>query len=276
MGEGQPHVLIIDDETNIRAGLREVLAREGYQVRTAQNGEAALSQLANWPCDVAIVDIRMPGMSGVAVLEAIRSRWPHTAVVMLTGHGTLESAMAAIRAGAQDYLLKPARPETIRQVVATALAAAQRRQREARLLDALRTGLQRLDGLDSNPGSAARPAGATEAHRIQAGSLLIDLRAHQVLREGQVISLSPTEFRLLVTLVSHRGEALDYATLVEKSLGYTAEAPEARELIKRHIFNLRRKIEPDPAQPTFIHNVRGVGYRFDNREAHSRPSPSPT
>jgi two-component system response regulator MtrA len=102
-----------------------------------------------------------------------------------------------------------------------------------------------------------RPA----SNHLTLGPLQIDLQAHEVRRDNQPISLTPTEYRLLVTLAERPGQALDYQTLVRLILDYEAELWEAKELIKRHVFTLRQKIEPDPAQPALILNVRGVGYR---------------
>jgi DNA-binding response OmpR family regulator len=245
------NLLIVDDEQNIRSGLQAVLSKQGYHIKVTDSAEEALKLLASYDCEVAIVDIRLPGMSGLALLETVRERWPHISIIMLTGHGALESAMAAVKAGAHDYLLKPAQAEEIQQTVAKALVVSRRRQEQARLLTSLRTSLQRLQGLPVTP-----------AREFRIGDLFIDLRAHEVTCNGIPIPLTPSEFKLLVTLASHEGQVVDYATLVKESLSYEIEAGEAKELIKRHIFALRQKIEPDPASPQYIVNVRSVGYRL--------------
>lgn len=260
MNTDSGRVLIVDDEVNIRTGLRDVLVKDGHTVTDAGSGEEALAILESLVCDVAIVDIRMPGMSGIELLEAIRNRWPHLAVIMLTGHGTLESAIVAVKAGAHDYLLKPTRPEAIRQSLVAAVALSRRRKAEAQLLEAIRAGLERLDGTAESQTSEA-PSTA-DTRQLEIGDLHIDLRSHQVRRDGTPVHLSPSEFRLLVALASRPGEAVDYAALVQLSLGYEAELWEAKELIKRHIFALRHKIEPNPASPCYVLNVRGVGYRL--------------
>jgi two-component system response regulator MtrA len=253
-------ILIVDDEVNIRAGLRDVLVRDGHSVTEAGSGEEALEILETSDYDVAIVDIRMPEMSGVELLELIRTRWPHVAVVMLTGHGTMETAMVAVKAGAHDYLLKPARAEAIRGTLSTAFAASRRHQVEAQLLESMRSGLKLLDGAGDEAVVEAPTNGDT--HRLAVGDLHIDLRAHEVRRDGIPVGLSPTEFKLLVALASRPGEAIDYGDLVQESMGYEAEPWEAKELIKRHVYALRHKIETDPAAPEYVVNVRGIGYRL--------------
>jgi DNA-binding response OmpR family regulator len=255
-------ILIVDDETNIRTGLKAILTRDGHQVMDVGSAEEALPVLEAFPCEAAIVDIRMPGMSGVDLLHEIKARWPAVAVILLTGHGTLESAMQAVKEGAHDYLLKPAQPDAIRQAVVSALAASRVRREETFLFQSLRTSLERLEQLPAEPGQPAGGPGARSARTITAGDLHIDLAAYEVRRGDQLISLTPSEFQLLVSLASRPGEAIDYVTLVQLTLEYEAEPWEAKELIKRHVFALRQKIEPEPSSPRYILNVRGIGYRL--------------
>ncbi len=254
-------VLIVDDEVNIRQGLHAILSKNGHTVRDSGSAEEAYALLNSFECEVAILDIQMPGASGVDLLERIRAQWPHISVIMLTGHGTLASAMAAVKAGAHDYLLKPAGPDEIRHVVTDALASARRRREQEQLLTSLRLGLQRLGEL---PGSHQLGAREEEVRELAVGGLTINLQSHQVHRDDEAISLTPTEFNLLVTMAKRAGEVIDYVALVAASLAYEAEPWEAKELIKRHIFTLRHKIEPDPKSPQYILNVRGVGYRLAN------------
>ncbi|MFW6068951.1 MAG: response regulator transcription factor [Chloroflexota bacterium] len=260
-------ILIVDDEPNIRKGLRAILVRDGHDVHDVGTGEEAVEVLKTLAIEVAIVDIRMPGMSGTDLLAAIRTRWPHLAVLLLTGHGTLETAITAVKQGAHDYLLKPAQPDEIRAVVNQALTAARRRREEDQLLDTMRGALQRLDGLSGRPEQApTTPAPDTphEQDELTIGNLRIDLAAHEVMRGDAPLSLTPTEYKLLLVLARRKGEAIDYVTLAQLVLEYEAELWEAKELIKRHVFTLRQKIEPDPSQPGYVVNVRGVGYRLDD------------
>lgn len=253
-------ILIVEDETHIRSGLRDVLVKNGYQVDETGSGEEALTRLHVHRYEAAIVDIRMPGMSGIDLLKTIRSRWADLSVIILTGHGTLDSAIAAVRAGAYDYLLKPALPEEILDIVSQAVFVCRRKREEARMLDLIRESLQRLEDLDEN-GEVHLPP-SPGSRNLQLGRLFIDLTAHEVIKDDQPLHLTPSEFNLLVTLASRLGEAVEYERLVKYVLGYQAELWEAKELIKRHVFTLRRKIEDDPASPDFILNVRGVGYRL--------------
>lgn len=256
MNTSPGHVLIVDDEKNIRRGLRAVLRKDGHTVQTAVSAEEALTVLQTFSCEVAIVDICMPGLSGTELLAQIRTHWPHTAVILLTGNGTLESAMMAVKEGAYDYLLKPAPPDLIRQTLQEALTSVRQQREQLLFLQSLRTGLQRLEG-----DTAVSPWPQPPVKQLTLGALQIDLQAHKVRHNNQSISLTPTEYRLLITLADRPGEAVDYQTLAQLVLDYEAELWEAKELIKRHVFSLRQKIEPDSSQPSLILNVRGVGYR---------------
>jgi DNA-binding response OmpR family regulator len=238
-------VLIVDDEVNIRNGLRAVLAKAGHIVKDVGSGEEALTLLNNiddaFETEVAIVDIRMPSMSGVELLHEIGKRWPAVSVILLTGHGTLETAMTAVKEGAHDYLLKPAQPKAILDATAKALTASRRQREQARLFESIRSGMARLGELpDSPPAVEYEPKPADTRRQITVGDLFIDLQAHQV----------------------RKGDVVDYVTLVQLALDYDAEPWEAKELIKRHVFALRQKIELEPSAPQYILNVRGIGYRL--------------
>ncbi len=216
------NILIVDDEANIRRGLRAILVKEGHQVREAGSAEEALPILQSFACEAAIVDIRMPGMTGEELLHEIRARWPAVSVILLTGHGTLETAMTAVKEGAFDYLLKPAQPGEIRQSVTSALAGARRAQEQAHLFATIRGSLARMGQLPEigSPGNTVSANGLTQdgpadhpeiddGRYLTAGDLVIDLRGYEVRLAGEAVALTPSEFRLLAALAqpgrrSHR------------------------------------------------------------------------
>jgi DNA-binding response OmpR family regulator len=251
-------ILVVDDEANIRDGLRAVLERQGHEVRTADSADSALRELAVFSAEVIILDIRMPGMTGIDLLPRLREHRPPTAVILLTGHGSLQSAMAAIRENAFDYLLKPASPVAIQAALARALHSVRRQRSQVTLLDTLRSGLA---DLEPEPQAESTPAPPAASPVWKLGDLIIDPARHTVWCRARTIDLTPTEYRLLVALLEKGGATLDYISAVRLTLGFSTEKREAKELIKRHIFTLRQKIEPDPSRPQLILNIRGVGYR---------------
>lgn len=263
MEEQQPFpgkILLVDDETNIRVGLKAILQKDGHEVQDVSSAAAALTLLSNYDVEAAVLDIRMPGMSGTELLSAIKAKRPHLAVVMLTGHGTLETAMTAVKEGAFDYLLKPARPDALRDVVMRALTETRHQREQSTLLETLRVGLQRLQQLPAASSNQLTQSQATDL--LEMGDLVINRATYEVRYAGQTLSLTPTEYSLLLALAEQGGAVMDYVTLTKVVLDYEAEPWEAKELVKRHIYTLRQKLEPQPDQPQFILNVRGVGYRL--------------
>ncbi len=255
----QAKVLIVDDEPAIRSGLSTVLAGAGYSVDAVESAEAALTYLEAHTIDLALLDIRMSGMSGVQLMQEIKARWPHVAVILLTGYGSLDSAIAAVRAGADDYLLKPSGAETIKDSVARGLNRRARERRRDQLLDQLRESLDRLD-------EGLTPPSISPTSVLRMADLSIDTVRHEAKRGEEALNLTPTEFTLLAYLMRNADRAIGHQELVREVQGYETEVWEARELIKYHIHTLRQKLEPDPSNPRYIVTVRGIGYRFTSPE----------
>jgi DNA-binding response OmpR family regulator len=230
--------LVVDDEEGIRYFLAETLRRAGHTVVAATSGEEALDKLRERPFDVVMLDLRLGGrVDGLRVLESVKWRWPETVVIILTAHGSLDSALDAIQEGVDGYLLKPVEPEEVRQAVAAALG---RRER------------------------LAQPeSGEQEKHLLRKGPFRVDLRKHEAYTGDRPLDLTPREFSLLVHLMQKAPEVVPPQELVWVVRQYeAAHVHEAREIIKWYIHRLRRKVEPDPHAPRHILNVRGVGYRF--------------
>lgn len=232
------HTLVVDDEAGIRFYLQETLRRSGHIVETASSGEEALDRLREARFELVMLDLKLGGrVDGMRVLEAVKWRWPETAVVILTAHGSLESAMGAIREGVDGYLLKPAEPIELRRAVEEALG------RRTRLARAQKVGGER---------------------RLRHGPISVDLGKHQATFESQPLDLTPSEYKLLLCLAQNAHRVVSPRELVRAVRGYESESErEARDIIKWYIHRLRRKVEHDPSHPRHILNVRGVGYTFE-------------
>jgi DNA-binding response OmpR family regulator len=237
MGTNGRRALVVDDEANVRFFIREALGRTGYTVEESINGEQALDLLRDNRYDLLILDLRLGGrIDGMRVLNAVRWRWPATAVVILTGHGSLDSAMAAIREGVDGYLLKPVDPSELREIVDEALE-----RRRA------------LCAADSQNGE--------EPNVLRYGPLMVDLSRHAAEVNEQEVELTPQELKLLVHLIRHADRVVEPPELVYEVRGYKTDTiHEARQVIKWYVHRLRQKIEPDPSKPRYVLNVRGVGY----------------
>lgn len=229
--------LVVDDEESIRLFLAELLERMGYIVTQVASGEEALKLLQDTGFDLVILDLKLGGpVDGQRILEAIRWRWPATVVIMLTAHGSLESAVDAIQEGVDGYLLKPARLAEVRRAIEEAC------YRRKKLME---SGHQRQE------------------HLLQRGPFSVDQKRHEATFEGRTLDLSPRDFTLLVYLMQNAPQVVGPKELVQVVRQYEPEyMPEAREIIKWYIHRLRQKVEPEPSNPRYILNVRGVGYRF--------------
>jgi DNA-binding response OmpR family regulator len=249
-------LLIVDDELNIRTTMKALLERAGYDVTSAAGGREALELLDNNTYDLLLVDLKMPGIDGMQVVAHARSVQPTLAIIVLTGHGSLDTAIEGMRHSIFDYLLKTSEPAQVLERVRAGLATHAQENRRRALLDAVGVAVQELRGAG---GSADGGQAATE-RVVMVGGLQLDTWRQLALLNGRALSLTPTEFRVLLCLAEHVGTMMSYGQLVKCAQGYEASDLEAGELIKPHIHHLRQKLEPDPSTPRYILNVRGKGY----------------
>ncbi len=257
-------ILVVDDEAAERITLGEVLRLEGYHVTLAASGEQALAIVRQEPTfDLVILDLRLPGMDGLQVLDGIRRISTETVVILITGYGTLETAVQALRKGAYDFLLKPSPVEEVLEAVRRALSELKTGRHRRLLIGQLQNTLKALvattDGLI---GAEVLSELEKEGGATVVGDIQIDKNKHMVTYRGQPVELTPTEFRLLECLVGRVDEVCTPQDLVRCAQGYDTDAWGARSIVRVHIRRLRRKLEPDPENPRYILNVRGVGYLF--------------
>jgi two-component system KDP operon response regulator KdpE len=222
----KPIALIIDDEVQIRRLLRVALEAENYQVREAQTGQDGLAEVASRRPDVILLDLGLPDMDGIVVLKRLRE-WSETPVLVLTVRDDEQEKVAALDAGAEDYVTKPF---STAELLAR-LRAAQRKTRPAE-----------------------------EISIFKSGELVVDLTSQIVNRAGREIKLTATEYALLRLLVRHPGRVLTHRYILREIWGPKSE--EHRQYLRVYVTHLRRKIEPDPTNPTLIRTESGIGYRF--------------
>lgn len=259
------NVLIIDDEDGLRHTLTRVLKIAGCQVSGASDGPQALNLIKSTPLDLVYLDIHLPSMNGLEVLQNIRASHPNLPVILFTAHASLQSAVEAIRLGATDYLVKPIDPEVFiaRTRVILEEQAVERRKRIIReQIVSLQKELDVLEDQSTPPQDKTLAAPQAADRFIKRGGFVLDLQAQRATLKDRVLSLPPTAFIYLTVLARHAPGAVDYQTLVTEAQGYAVEPSEASELAKYHIHVLRQGIGASREEVGYIINVRGVGYRL--------------
>jgi len=250
-------ILMVDDEANIRLTLGALLRRAGFDVTPAECGAEAVALLERQPFDLLLVDLMMPEMDGMQVVAAARQRQLDIAIIVLTGHGSLDTAVEGLHQGIFDYVLKTTAPDQVIARIQAGLVAREHALRQRALLDVVGTAMQELRGPAQQRSSESMTA---SEQMFTVGALQLDTWRQVARLAGPRLALTPTEFRVLLCLAEHAGTMLSYAQLVRSAQGYDAGELEAAELIKPHIHHLRQKLEPDSSTPRYILNVRGKGY----------------
>jgi two-component system KDP operon response regulator KdpE len=235
-------ILVVDDEAALRKALRSALTASGFSVEEARSGEEAVGTVQQHPFDLVLLDINMPGISGIDACKRIRGIAPQSGIVMITVRDLEDDKVRALEAGADDYVTKPFKL----------------RELTARLKAVLR-----------------RTRGDTPAQLaiLKAGKLRMDLEKRTLWRDEEEIRLSPTEFDLLAIMMKNVGAPLTHVKLLRSIWGpeYGGEL----EYLRSYMRMLRKKIEDDPAKPEYIVTEPWVGYRFRDPSDQDAP-PIPT
>jgi DNA-binding response OmpR family regulator len=260
----EAHIVVVDDEAAARISLAEILRLEGYRVSTAASGEEALSLVTKGPpVDLMVLDLKMPGMDGLEVTEEMQRQSPGTIIILLTAFATLETAIQAIRKGAHDYLLKPCPIPEILESVRKGLAKRQQERQRQHLVAQLQRTLSELATVEGAL-EEEKPLPAQSGRFLQVRDILVDRQKHVVMLRGRSLDLTPTEFKILVSLLETPDKVWTPQELVRRAQGYETDAWGARAIVRVHIRRLRKKMEADPSNPTYILNVRGIGYMFSS------------
>ena len=228
MAVEKSRVLVVDDEPQITRVLRTVLTSQGYQVRTAAEGESALTNFAEWRPELVITDLYMPRMDGVELCRRIRAT-STVPIIVLSVKGEERAKVEALDSGADDYLTKPFGTDE--------------------LLARVRAGLRRT----------AEDTG--DVAPLEVGDFRIDLQARRVHIRGRQVRLTPKEFELFVYMARHPNRVITHRTLLEAVWGEASQ--EQPEYLRVFMGQLRKKLEPDPSNPRFLVTEPWVGYRFN-------------
>lgn len=230
MSDRGKRILVIDDEPQIRRLLRASLEAHGYEVKEAASGREGISLTAMYKPDLLLVDLGLPDMDGKAVVEHLRG-WTQIPIIVLTVREQEQEKIAALDAGADDYVTKPF---SVGELVAR-----------------IRVSLRRSQAAESEP-------------TLKCGDLAVDLNLRRVTVRDQEVKLTPTEYDILKVLIQHAGRVLTHKQLLKAVWGN--EYGEDTQYVRVYIGQLRRKIEDDPARPRYIITESGVGYRLMDRQ----------
>jgi two-component system alkaline phosphatase synthesis response regulator PhoP len=220
-------ILVVEDEPGIALGLEEDLTLEGYGVEVVRDGEAAVRRAREGHFDLILLDVMLPRKDGFQVCRELRRGGIHTPIILLTARSQEAEKVLGLQLGADDYVTKPFSPLELR----------------ARIEAVLR-----------------RAAGVPAAETFRFGDVDVDFARCELRRGGQVVEITPVEFKLLATFIRNRGRVLSRQQLLD--LVWT-DATCGDRVVDTHVSNLRKKIEEQPAEPRYLASVRGMGYRFD-------------
>lgn len=223
-------ILLVDDDPVLSELVSYILTSEGYEAIVANDGEEGLRKFQASDPDLVVLDVTMPEMDGFEVCRRIRilSSVP---VIMLTAQGAEDSIVKGLDMGADDYVTKPFQLKPF--------------------MARVRANLRRAN--------APQPQYGKVTYSDE--YLMVDLESHKVTIKGEPVKLTPTEYKLLAVLVKNRGRILEFRSLLEQVWGF--EYIDDIDYLRVYIWHLRRKIEPDPKNPTYLHNELSIGYRFD-------------
>ncbi len=257
-------ILVVDDEPNIRDALVRALNLMGYSAQEANSGGEALKILVGTSFDLMVLDMRMPEMDGIEVMRRARQIGSDLPIIVLTGHATLDSAIAAVKSGAVDYLLKPVSIHDIAAAVGAALrsrAEQLRRQHWLRMMGEAMDGLRQVEALPSSQPPAEMPS----ERFLRVGPLMLDRQKRLVIVSGdppRTVELTEGEALVLTDLLKRPDQVLSCRQLAHSAWDYDLDEYEAQSMIRPYIFRLRHKIDLDPNNPQMIRTVRGRGYVF--------------
>ena len=222
----EARLLVVDDEPNIRELLSASLRYAGFEVATASDGQQALALAESFRPDLLVLDVMMPGLDGFGVVRRLRQAGRHTPVLFLTARDAPEDKVSGLTLGGDDYVTKPFSLDEV---------------------------LARIRAVLRRTAAAAR---ATEAPRLTFADIELDEESHEVLKAGTLISLSPTEFKLLRYLMANAGRVLSKAQILDHVWNYDFNGE--ANVVESYISYLRRKI--DTTEPRLLQTIRGVGY----------------
>jgi DNA-binding response OmpR family regulator len=265
-------ILLVEDDHDMREVIARVLERTGYDVTQAANGEQAIGLLTRTDperpiYDVVLTDIVMGNIDGVEVANVARTLPEPPEVILLTGYATLDTAIAAVRAGVFDYLQKPCQMNLLRERLDAAITRRETRLQQARASDALQRVAETINQVRQTGMPTPSGTDQTGMRYLTVGALRIDTYRHEVWLNNEPLHITPTEYMILSNLAASPGQVLSFLDLARPIYGDGTDQTSARDLIRWHMRNLRHKFHT-----SYIISVRGVGYMLANPDEPGGPA----
>ncbi len=264
-------ILIVDDEENTRSAIKRALELFGYQTEDAANGSQAISWLSRARFDLVLLDLNMPEVNGVQVMDYIQTNQPGLAVIVLTAHATLDSAITAIKTGAVDYLLKPQSIQNIHKTIQHAIKTRSTENHRQELISIIENTLNRLKSSNEHPDKQLTSFSPDQT-QTQKPKLILNAEemtatvTQGVPVETRTVKLTSDQFAILSYMNQYIDKLVSNVQLAEMALKYKNLSPnEADQIIRPHILRIRKKIELDPVNPILIRTIRGAGYLLSSQ-----------
>jgi len=243
-------ILIVEDEIAVYETLKDVL--EAYDVDGVHTVADALRYVKTYPVDLVLLDLQLGANDGMTVARYVREHFPYTAVVILTGHGSLKSAIQAIELNAQAYLLKPVSPDDLETTVEEQIALMQEHKQRDKLAHHMQQAIENVQ----------EPTVSPPSNYLASGKLSLDRERYEVMFDGHEITVSPTQFRILWILLEAAGDIVAPRDIASHALGYDVNDNEASDLVKGHISKIRRKLGTFYGDVGAIRTIRNEGYMW--------------
>ena len=258
-----PRVLVVDDEQTIVTSIVRALELSGFRADGATSGKAALAALSQATYDTMLLDMKMPEIDGIEVMQRAHQLQPELPIIILTGHATLDSAIAAVKSDADDYLVKPASIHDITTAVRQALKKRSDQARPRRLLQTILDTLQEPEMYSIDDAVLPLPSTHTKQSTLRVGRLQLDQEKRLLIIDespSRATELTDGEAIVLTLFMKEPDRVLSCREITRAAWNYELEEWEAQALVRPYIFRLRQKVEPTPSEPQLIRTVRGRGY----------------
>ncbi len=264
-------ILIVDDQRAIRLFVSAELEKAGYTTLTASSGLEAMDKLQDeQEIDVILLDLRMPEMNGLQVMDNLKHHTSPPAVILLTAHCDFNAAVEMIRLQGHDYLLKPCKTKELLSSIEQAMTKRKETLRREQMANVLEETVEKLNQISSTPAPSLEETPTSQHQTLKIRGLLLNSQEREATHFGEPLHLTPSEFKILWVLMRHADQAISYQELAAVLHGLGNEPKNIRRALNTHLWRLRHKINQRGNGTPYIENVHGYGYQFIKKTPASK------